>query len=378
MVIERYIPIWGGAENQLRQLIPHLIRAGYEVEVITRRWHKSLPSKDIVDVINVSRLGIPGSGRISTIFFVFALIWYLAKKIPHKKCIIHTHGGAAIGALCVLAVKIKGTAVIAKIATSGKISCLYSKTLGRLILLLFKKTDLIISMTSEIREELKRINVHQEKICCIPNGVDVTRFCPASPSQRQQWRCDRDLHHDAVIVLFSGRFVPRKGLDLLFKAWSKVVKTEHSTQLVLLGSGKDQPDSIEYDGRQFVIDNNIQNIVFEGEYLKPEDYLSIADIFVMPSRKEGMPNALLEAMSSGLAVVASNIGGITDLIENNVTGILFKPEDTEELSTKIIQLIQNKNLRVSLGKNAREEIQKKFTFHQVAEKYTQIYQKLNN
>lgn len=375
MVIERYIPIWGGSENQLRQLSPHLTKAGYQVEVVTRRWHQNMLSWDIVDDVIVRRLGKPGEGRIATLYFVVVLFWHLLRKAG-KNCIIHTHGAAALGAVGVLAARMRGAAVVAKIATAGRIPLLCRNAAGRLVLSLFKRADKIVSMTNEIKEELTAIGTCTDQIVRIPNGVDGQRFRPSTVSERDVWRKARGMADEVPIVVFSGRFVPRKGLDLLLEAWPRVVGQEPSAQLIVLGSGADQPDSIEKRMRRVVSEKGLANVSFEGECKEPETYLAIADIFAFPSRKEGFPNALLEAMASGLAVVARRIGGVSELIEDQLTGLLCAPNDTVGLSQALLQLTMDRKFRDRLGKQAREQVLKNYKFEQVAKKYERVYNEL--
>lgn len=106
--------------------------------------------------------------------------------------------------------------------------------------------------------------------------------------------------------------------------------------MYLLGSGADQPDSVEHEMRGRVRDNAIPNIVFVGDTARPEDYLGVADLFLFPSRREGFPNAVLEAMSAGAAVIASNIGGCADLIRSGETGILVEPDVLRPLRSSLM------------------------------------------
>lgn len=99
MVTERYIPIWGGAENQLRQLLPYLVRSGREVAVVTRRWSRDLPSSEVVDELPVHRLGIPGTSPLATLLFITHLFFFFITT--GRKCDwYHSHGAVKMGAIC--------------------------------------------------------------------------------------------------------------------------------------------------------------------------------------------------------------------------------------------------------------------------------------
>lgn len=377
MVIDRYFPIWGGAENQLRQLSKRLLDLGCHVTVVTRRWKESMLSRDCIDGIPVVRVGWPGTSLIATLGYILSLMYYLLRK---RKAInvIHTHGAAALGALGSFAARITGLPNIAKIATAGRIPELTVNLPGQLILNLLKSSYAIICMSEEIRRELIAINTSPQRIVYITNGVDVNRFQPAPESKRHEWRIARGFSSDTPIAVFSGRLVPRKGIDVLVAAWHQVADLHPSAQLFILGSGADQPDSIENQVKSEVIEKGITNVTFVKDSPAIESYLNIADIFVFPSRKEGLPNALLEAMASGLATISSDIGGVVDLIKDDETGLLFPYGDVEALSDHIIELLNDPYKQKRLGARARQHVLSHYSFKQIAQQYIELYMDVMN
>lgn len=372
MVIERYIPIWGGAENQLRQLIPHLENRGCTIKIVTRRWHKHLPQQEKIDGTEVVRVGVPGTGVFSTIIFVQSLIIYIIRKNQNID-ILHSHGAANMGALCSLLAKFLGLSTVAKIATAGKVLSLQNNLLGRFNLWLFKRSDAVIAMTEEIEQELININTPANKIIRITNGVDTSRFIPISGGEREKWRNEQGVSTEAQIVLFSSRLVYRKGLDILLAAWPEVSESCPGAILMILGSGKGQPDSVEEEIKSLTRDTNINNVIFLGESDHPEFFLGAADVFVFPSRKEGFPNALMEAMSAALPVVASNIGGVTPLIKDHETGLIFDLANKHDLVINLKIAIKDHELRNKIGNNARTFMSNNFNFTIIADRYYELY-----
>lgn len=375
MVIERYFPIWGGAENQLRQLSRRLVDLGCKVTVVTRRWKKDMSIHDSVDNIPIVRVGWPGNGLIATLGFTASLTFYLLHK-GKTATVIHTHGAAALGALGSLVSRLSGPPNIAKIATAGRIPKLARSLPGRLILKLLKDSNAIICMTKEIQKELHAIHTSPQRIFHVANGVDGKRFRPLSDAQRREWRVARGLAPESPLVVFSGRLVHRKGIDVLFAAWHQVAELYPSAYLFVLGSGIDQLDSIENQVRWEIRQKGVTNVTFVGDTQAPESYLNIADIFVFPSRKEGFPNALLEGMASGLAIVASEIGGVVDLVENGKTGLLFPCGDAMALSSKIIELLHDPQKRKSLGSCSRQHVLKYCSLEDVSRQYFEAYKRL--
>lgn len=375
MVTEIYLPIWGGAENQLRQLIPYLVERECSVSIVTRRWHEDWAKKDQVDGVNVVRLGVPGRSKIATLIFVMSLLKYLLIE-GRKVDILHSHGAVNMGALCSIMARIIGKKNIVKIASAGKISPFTTTISGQLVLWMFKKADIVIAMTDEIKEELASINCKRDKIIQITNGVDAERFKPASPEEKVQWRKMSGLRPESRIVLFSSRLVFGKGIDLLLEAWRTIADEFPDTYLLIVGSGEDQQDSIEQEMKSAVEKEGIPHVIFLGATTTPEKLLRIADIFVFPSRKEGFPNALMEALATGLPVVASNIGGVKPLLKDNYTGILFDNENIAQLSEKLRETLGEMDRAQKLGEKARLEMIERFSFHKIAQSYRNLYSSL--
>jgi len=372
MVTERYIPIWGGAENQLRQLIPHLVNNGVEVEVITRRWHVWMARKDVVDTIAVRRLGVPGTSVFSTIVFIASLLFHLLFASRNVQ-VFHSHGAVRIGALCALAARITGKKNVAKIATAGRIPQLAKSKIGRLIIKLFLQSDAIICMTDEIERELQEVSSSRDKLFRICNAVDCERFTAYPATCRQDFLRQHSVQEKSLLVVFCSRLVFRKGLDILLTAWPEVLKRYPSMYLVVVGSGDDQQDSIESAMREKVASEEIQHVLFLGETPEPEKYLGVADIFVFPSRQEGFPNALMEALATGLPTVASRIGGVLPMIDDGQNGLLFESDNAQDLAEKIYCLAGNDRLRRLLGEEARRVMRIKYSFEKIAGEYSALY-----
>ena len=375
MVTERYFPIWGGAESQLRQLIPHLVSKGFSVEIVTRRWHREMMRRETIDGISVYRLGVPGRSWWATVLFVFSLFVFFI-RIGTKIDIYHSHGAVNMGALCRVARGLTGNKNVAKIATAGRIPGLSNKLAGRFLLSLFQQSDAIICMTEEIRKELVDICTPIAAVRRITNGVDGKRFSPVSDRQRILWRERWNIKDRDYVVLFSSRLVPRKGLNILLNAWPAIKKKHPEAWLFIVGSGTDQPDSTEEQMQRKVDKENLTNVHFLGETNAPEQYLAMADLFVFPSKQEGFPNALLEAMAVGLPVVATRIGGVTDIVQDNETAILFELENSNDLASQIISCFSRPDLAEKMGKQARQYVLAQYSFESIANQYVALYEDL--
>jgi len=244
------------------------------------------------------------------------------------------------------------------------------------MLFLLKRSDAIVCLSHEIYDELMAIGIAPDRIACIPNSVDAARFKPGSADIRTRWRLARGFGDSDLVVVFAGRLVARKGPDVLLEAWRPVTERYPSARLLILGSGNDQPDSIEDRLHEMVAQRKIRGVVFEGAVSEPEAYLAVADIFVLPSFREGAPNALLEAMTAGLPTVSSRIGGVEDLVVDGETGLMFPAGDARALTEALSGLIENPKRRRDIGTASRRHAMDNWSVAVIAHRYIDAYKML--
>ena len=164
------------------------------------------------------------------------------------------------------------------------------------------------------------------------------------------------------IILCTSRFGKRKGVEDLIKAMKQVLKTVPKARLVLAGTGEQK--------NKLKPTKNIRYLGRVSRQKMPNIYRQTS-IFVLPSLSESMSNSLLEAMASGLPVVATKVGGNPELVTKQ-NGILVPPADCEDLAKAIIRLLQNKELGIKMGKNSLAEA-KKHNWQKTAKKYFRLY-----
>jgi len=293
--------------------------------------------------------------------------------------LLYVNGGLAniFGSTAILTGKILSKKVIAKVETPGELFFSGSKALSpkrfvhpliKLRLSIAKKANFYVAQTNEVKKELIEFGVKKGQIRSLPNSVNENVFKPIR--NKKILRKKLGLPTDEVTVMFCGRLVQRKGLVFLFKAWRKL--SQKKVNLILLGSGKNQPDSIEEELRRTAKKENMGNIYFLGEKQKLEvaEYLKAADIFVYPSiHSEGTALSVLEAMSSGLPVIVTKVGGLKTVVSNNDNGLLVEKRNSEALYSALMFLINNPGQRAKFGKKAREKVLKKYSLAKVAEDY---------
>jgi glycosyltransferase involved in cell wall biosynthesis len=232
-----------------------------------------------------------------------------------------------------------------------------------------KCASVVVAVSEVLKSDLLKKNISEGKILVNPNGVDTDKFNNnlEYSEKCKELRIRLGVGENKTIVGFSGTFGQWHGIPQLKQSIIEIVKNKLCRDMVflLIGDGLLKP-SLERDVGIY------DNVFFVGEisYEEVEYYLSICDVLVSPhcpqiDGKEffGSPTKLFEYMALGKGIVASNMGQISNVLENNKTAILVEPGNVEQLTNGILKLAINPSLRKELGKNAREEVLKKYTWN---------------
>jgi glycosyltransferase involved in cell wall biosynthesis len=367
MVIQRYLPHVGGAERQLQQLAPRLKDLGFELHVLTR--HESgLQRFEVIDGLPVHRLPASGPKAWAAATFTLAALWRLVRIRPD---VIHAHEILTPASIALHAKFLLRRPVLVKILRGGARGDIYKlkkrpfwkSYLRRLV----RDVDAFVVISHEIDRELAVLSVPPQKRIFLPNGVDAVRCSPNLEEGKLKLRAGLSLPPQGTIVMYAGRLVPEKRVDHLLKIWRDVRAKFPLAHLLIVGGGQDQ-DRLE--------GMHVDGVQFTGQVDDAVPYLQAADLFVLPSSTEGLSNSMLEAMSCGLAVLATAVGGAPDVIEHQVTGWLIPPEDVDALQQGLQTLLGDEALRISLGSSARQRILANFSLDSVARQLAGLYQQL--
>ena len=377
MIIDRYAPLWGGTENQLRQMVQHLTLQHCQIFILTRRWKKELPRENRVDGIPVKRVGLPGRSVLSTISYITQLFVVLFQK-RHEYDIIHTNGAAALGTLGSIFARLLRKKNVARISSAGRIEELQRKPFGSTAINYLRKSDAIISLSEAISDELSAIQYPIEKTVCISNGVDASRFYPYSVEKRYEWRKIHNIPDDALLVIYASLFKPGKGHVTLLHAWSFIEKDFPESWLILLGGGNYQLPGTTREIMTVAESLKLSRVIFAGEASDTAQFTGIADICAFPAEddSEGCPNTLLEAMSAQLAPVAFNTNGVRDLIVDETSGLLVNERTERAFAKALNRVLRSEKLRKRLSGAARQYIINNHDFNTIASEYVLLYRQL--
>lgn len=237
-----------------------------------------------------------------------------------------------------------------------------------------KKSAELISPSNWMKKVLNEdFGFSMDNIYVVNNGVDHIRFHPnARRSEFVQKLVDEAR---GPIVLFSGRMISTKGVQVLVKAIPQIIQEIRDAHFVFVGGGNST--FYRQSLQRLRIPN--KNYSFLG-YVPDHDAIpglySAASVFVAPTLYENFPIRILENMSCQNPVVATNIVGIPEIIENEVNGILIDPWDVTALSESVIMLLEDRALAKKVGQNARKTVEAKFTLQNFANKTAEVYEKI--
>jgi sugar transferase (PEP-CTERM/EpsH1 system associated) len=236
----------------------------------------------------------------------------------------------------------------------------------------YSMANTVFAVTRELRDfHAQQAWVAADRIGIIYNGVDTQRFCP-HPQLRFSLRQKFGLPQNRFIIGTVGRLVDIKDHPTLLRAAEIVLKAGIDAHVLIVGSGPE----LEHH-QQLVKDSTALagRVTFVGSSDEVPELLNAMDVFALTSISEGMSNTLLEAMATGLPVVATNVGGNPEVVEGS-SGWLFQPRDAETLAARLVLLASQENLRSRYGVAARERVVRSFSLQRMLDDYSQLYLEL--
>jgi glycosyltransferase involved in cell wall biosynthesis len=361
-----YPPVGGGAGKASANLARCLVQAGNEVAVVTSRL-AGLPADECSEGVRILRGPAPRrrvdrSTAIEQLVFIAGALYRCLAAVPaFKPDVVVAFFGLPSGAVAWTLNRLYGIPYIVSLR-GGDVPgfrpydfWLYHRIAVPLLHPIWRGAAAVVANSAGLRALALHFDSTVE-IVVIPNGVDVQRhFVP-----QREWVPAR--------ILSVGRVVHQKGLDLAMKALADLQALDWSWRIA--GDGPQMPTL-----KQTAISRNIADRVtflgWQGGEQLQEEYAA-SNLFLFPSRHEGMPNAVLEAMASGLPVVASNIAGNEDLVEDGRTGVLFPAEDAAALEAALRDLLTDGERRVEMGKAGRKRVQEEYGWQRVAGDYMSL------
>lgn len=375
-VVSSFRPVIGGAERGTETLCEALRREGVDAVVLTRRYRADLPRAALVRGIPVRRLGIPGRGKLNALTFALEVILTLATRHRGYR-IVHVQNLDTPMLAGFIARSVLRRQLMATIHGEAPILAARATRLGRRRLWgMTRLVDRISAINPENVRVLLEVGVPAERIVSIPNGIDLDRFHPPDAGVRAAARQRLGIDPDAVVVLYLGRLVPFKRVDLLLAAWPDVARAQAGCELLIVGTGPSEPD---LRAQAASVSGPIR---FEGPTDDAPSYLHAADVFVLPSgdhalqEYEGLSVALIEAMACGLTPVVTRGPGNDVLVPNDRFGLRFDIGDRAGLCDALSRAVSAPELRRTVGRAAHERVAERYSAAVVARQVRSVYAEL--
>lgn len=362
-----FLPSVGGYETNIYELSKRLLRRGYQIDIITCNAEnapksRNLPTYDKLDGISLYRLpswnilggNYPIPKPSPTTFRI------LSHLLRNDYALVNTQGRifltSFLGLIFAMIKRIRlvhterGTRPAASRGFIDLVRIINDHTLGRLIIRSAWKT---IGVSQNTCDFLTKMGAREAIL--IHNGINTNIFERKKPSQPDT----------TVTITFVGRLVYGKGVQDLILAFPEIAR-EFKARLLIAGDGSYKPELEK-------LSQNVakSNILFLGQKNRREiaKLLSTTDIFVNPSYSEGLPTSVLEAGAAGLPIVATDVGGTSEIIEDGKSGFLVPLGDIQILKEKLCQLIKDQQLREVFGRNAQQFVKKNFDWDEITDKW---------
>jgi glycosyltransferase involved in cell wall biosynthesis len=223
--------------------------------------------------------------------------------------------------------------------------------------LAYRAAHVVVANSGAARDQLEREGVPASRLRLIANGLDAGRFVPGEPR--------RTIRHIVMVANLRAE----KGHDTLLAAAPRILARYPDASFTFVGDGP-RREALETLTRALGVTERVR---FVGERRDVASILARHDLFVLPSRSEAFPNALIEAMATGLPVVATDVGGIPEVVRSGVNGQLVPPDDIGALADAVLALMDDPAAAAALGRAARAEVERHYTIDRMVERFEQLY-----
>ena len=383
-------PIVGGVESNAERLARYLQQHGFKVRVLTKRVTKDLPDVEAMDGVQIERIGPFGDRAAAGKWLLLPQVaeWLGRERSAYDIVCCIDYRGTGVAAVCAglltrrpAVFQAQTTGVLSganmdgalerwKIDPRGVLGR-FAKAIPRVV---YRRADAFACISREIEREALACGIPRERVHYLPNAIDMTRFRPATPAEKRELRERLGVPADTVVCLFVGRLSREKGLMDLMEAWRSV----SSAQLLVAGPDMDgHAWNVGPAARELVAAHHLESSVrFLGSVSDVASLLRVADIAIQPSHFEALGLSAIEALASGVPVVASAVGGLLDFVMDDRNGKLCPPHDPVALAAAIRAMVDDAGLRGRLAAGARASVLGEYDEAIVSERFGALLRQL--
>lgn len=366
----------GGAPDLLLTMINHLDRNRYDITLISGLTLYPLSGIQEIDKKNIKLIYVSCLRReINPILDILAGFKLYRIFRRERFDIVHTHTAKA-GVLARITAKLAGKSKIVHLPHGHNFYGYFGPLRTKLAIFLERFiahfTDRLIVLTELEKQDFLKFKVGKiNKITVINSGLNLDRYKRAATDHIKK-REEFSVQDNEFLVGMIGRLEPIKGPQYFVEASRLVYKEIPATKFLVAGDGTLKPE-LESQCRKLGIYNRF---IFTGWRDDVPEILPILDILVLPSLNEAVGRILIEAGACAVAVIASNVGGIPEIVRDNYTGVLVTAGDSHKLAETIISLLKDKDKRLKMGEDAKAWIDDKFSAKVMADRFAKLYEEL--
>lgn len=377
-----YPPLGGGAGNATKYILEEFSKIeDLELDLITSSIDDSFSQEKIGDKITIYKLPIGKNksnlhyqSQKEILSYAWRAFW-LARKMVKKNDYDLTHSFFTVpcGAISWWLRVFNGIPFIVSLrgsdvpGYSDRFPLLY-KMLTPFVRIIWKKSFFTVANSSEFKKLAKKTNPKQE-IKIITNGIDVAEFYPKTFDEKLE---ERDGYFR---IICGSRITHRKGIRFIVEALDILEKKGLFVRLDIIGEGNEKAELEEKVSKLGLVDR-VRFIGFVEHHKLPDIYTG-GNVYVMASLNEGMSNTLLEALASGLPIIATNTGGTFETVKEGKNGFVIKMESAEDIADKVEILLKDYSLEKKMSKESRS-LAEKMSWKNIADEYYALYNEIYN
>lgn len=355
-----YYPFAGGAEVAIQEITRRL-KERFDFYIVTSRFRRELSRRESRPEGMIIRIGFGNR------FDKYLLPFFLFYQESRASIVLGVDIGH--GSLSAALYKLfhPSTAFILNIQYGeGDSRVAFGRfgVINAAFRFMLARADLVTAISSYLLNLARNYGYHGPSEI-IHNGADIERFAN---------REGEKINRTRKVVITTSRLVPKNGVDILIKAIAEAKKQVPDIQLRIVGDGPERKKL-----ESLVKEEKIQdNVKFLGNISHAEipKYLHEADVFVRPSRSEGMGVSFVEALAAGLPIIATPVGGILDIIQDEKTGLFCESENPTDCAEKILRLLRDKELSANIAVQGKKMVEEKFSWDKISAEYERIFEKL--
>jgi glycosyltransferase involved in cell wall biosynthesis len=364
----------GGIQKNSRLLLARLNERGVRTFVCARNYY-GLPRNEEVDgtVFHRSPVLWNSLALNGLLYLIDAFVWLIRNR--KKYDVLHCQqmfGPTMVAAVASFLIRKPIVTRVTTIGELGEVKYIKQMAFSKIRLKLIRRVTRWVALTEEMKRELLTLGIPEERVRIIHNSTDIPEAKSFDPENKAILREKLGLGLNRIGV-YVGRLSEEKNLDVLIDAWARVNEKFPDASLLLLGAGGDfrnVEDQLKDQVKRLGLEGTVR---FLGHVANAKDYVLTSDVFVLPTRTEGMSNALVEALACGATIISTDIPANQEICSHEKNALLVPVGDVDALTDAILRVFGSSELSLRLGQTARSNAVAELSVERMVDRYVDLY-----